>query len=653
MSRRALGLLIAVVAAVGGAAGLPLLAEAHALLQSSVPTAGDELASPPARVILTFGEAPDPKLSTVTVVDTSGACWDSGPTLPVPGHPDQLEVALRHLPNGVYTVSWRTISAVDGHLAAGSFAFGVGVTPSGSAVATVATSPGPSALAVAGRWCFYAGTLLLLGLGLGAVRLFADPRLLPGWLGPAGIGLALVGIALLVGDATATTGLGPGDLLGSSVGHAILWRAAPLAAGTVVLAVGGRGTERRRWAAGSLAALATLALAADVAASHAGAQSPVALNLGAQFLHVLAVGLWVGGLVALLLGLRGAPSEVTAVAARRFSQVALVGLGVVAATGLLRAAIEIGAWDRVLGTAFGRLVVVKSGLLVALAALGAVNRFRHVPAAGRTLGGLRRVGSTELALAAAAVLATSALVNIAPPATATAASPTPPPVVTATGADTATTVRARLQVSPGTPGFNTFTLELRDYDTGQPIAADTVRLVFDLPEVPTLGSSTLTLRRIAPGVYSARGPNLSLDGTWRIEVFVDRGAQSTEVVLTLATRSVAPKVDISRFSGEPTLYTVHLAAGRSVQLYLDPGRAGANELHVTFFDATGEELPISDVRLSATGPGGTAMLAPRRLGGGHFVADVELRPPSTHVVVLATTADGIPLRVVLDMEVAR
>lgn len=650
--------LTAVAVAAAAALASPLGAAAHALLQSSVPAAGDELATPPSRVIVTFGESPDPALSAITVVDAAGRRWDIGPTQAVPGHPDQLEVPLRRLPTGVYTVRWRTISAVDGHLAAGSFAFGVGVAPSSQGIQAAAqTSAGarPSPLAVAGRWAFYAGVVLLFGVGLGVLRLFADPRRVPWGLAVLGQSIAVLGLALLVVDAASSTGLGPIDLARSSVGRALLWRAAPLLVGGTALAVGRRsGATGWRRAAATAATMAAAALAADVVGSHAGAQSPVAVNLAAQFLHGLAVGLWIGGLATLLVGLRGAPGEVSASAARRFSSVALVALGVVAATGLLRAAIEIGAWDRVLGTAFGRLVVVKSGLLLGLAALGAVNRLRHVPLAGRTLRGLRRIGSTELLLAAAAILATAALVNLPPPASAGAEASSPPPPLTVTGADAATTVRARLTVFPGTPGFDTFTLDLRDYDTGAAIVADQVRLVFELPEAPTLGKSTLTLRRVAPGRYTARGANLSLEGTWRIAIFVDRGVQSTEIDLAIATRSLPTAVDVTRFPGEPTLYTVHLAAGRTAQLYLDPGRSGTNELHVTFFDAAGSELPVGDVRLTATGPDGRAIvLAPRRLSAGHFVADVSLGWPRTHVVALATTADGIPLRLALDMEVSR
>jgi hypothetical protein len=35
--------------------------------------------------------------------------------------------------------------------------------------------------------------------------------------------------------------------------------------------------------------------------------------------------------------------------------------------------------------------------------------------------------------------------------------------------------------------------------------------------------------------------------------------------------------------GRPTLYTITLTAGGTLQAYLDPGRPGANTVHFTFF----------------------------------------------------------------------
>ncbi|HYC07951.1 MAG TPA: copper resistance CopC family protein, partial [Candidatus Binatia bacterium] len=169
--------LAVLVAVLAGALALPEAVAAHALLQSSDPAAGATLQASPSAILLTFGEQPDARLSTVKVLDASGKNVATGPATAVPGQPLQLTVPVGTLPDGVYTVAWRTISAVDGHVAAGSFAFGVGVGPpagggSGGSASGSAPPPIPLDASVA-RWILYLGLIGLLGaafIGLAAFR---------------------------------------------------------------------------------------------------------------------------------------------------------------------------------------------------------------------------------------------------------------------------------------------------------------------------------------------------------------------------------------------------------------------------------------------------------------------------------------------------
>src|SRR5206468_7173450 len=73
------------------------------------------------------------KLSAIKVLATDGSPVGAGPVSAVASQPKELRATLGPLQPGVYTVSWRTVSAVDGHLASGSFSFGVGVTPPSAA----------------------------------------------------------------------------------------------------------------------------------------------------------------------------------------------------------------------------------------------------------------------------------------------------------------------------------------------------------------------------------------------------------------------------------------------------------------------------------------------------------------------------------------
>jgi copper transport protein len=560
----------------------------------------------------------------------------------VAGEPSALTVPLKHLPNGVYTVTWRTVSAVDGHSAAGSFAFGVGVSPVSAATApSTVGSPPPSPLAVAMRWLFLIGVVATLGAVVtGLFIVHAVPRALRVLLIGAGLA-ALAGAIGIVEAQRETAGIAWSSVLNSSLGHALFERGAPALVMLFVAAaisVWKRFQQPLLWLIG---AAAFAAVATEVLTSHATSESPVALNFLMQYLHLSSIGLWIGALAALLLALRGDASDEKAGRVRRFSALAGWTLLLVAATGIGRAVFALASWTALVTTAFGVFVLVKVGLLLILAGLGAINRFVNVPQAARHLRGLRRVGSAEVFVGTVTVAIAALLVNLAPPVAQAQAGANSQSVV-ATGSDLATTVKARLTVSPGTAGVNVFTLQLTDYDSGQPVAADKVVLELRVPARPEIASSTLTLSKQGEGVYGARGVNLSIDGTYDITVLVERGVASTQVDLRLTTISTPPQVTITRFAGLPPVYTVHLPASRAVQVYLDPDKPGPTEFHATFLDANGQELQLTNAEIAQTAADGSvSILVIRRLDPvGHFVADATVPARSTRFDITGTLPNG-------------
>ena len=660
----AIGLALAATLLLGGPAA------AHALPQSSDPSPGASLTTPPTAVTITFGERPDTTLSTIRVLDTSGTVVSTGPTTLAGSDPLTLMVALQPLDSGVYTVAWRTVSAVDGHLATGSFAFGVGAAPSPGAAGTTtgeATGTGghgPSVAAVVGRWLLFLGLIGLLGAASFGLIVAGPSAAVYRRLLPAAWAVAALGSVMVIAVEILDSGASPDEILASSLGSGIWLRGLPL-----LLAGGGVLMARRHPGRRALAVVAVgagLALLADVLLSHAAASANSLVDVTVQALHVLAVGLWLGGLAGLLLTVGRTADERTARMARRYSWLATIGIAIVAVTGLLRAIAEIGSVDALLTTDFGHLVIAKTALLGALALMGAVNHFRNVPAAGRTLGGLRRVGSVELLVGATVLLLSASLVNLAPPvevaaaAGAPSASPNPSPsVAVVTGNDLGTSVKVRLAISPGTTGINTFTASVTDYDSGAPVAADGVALRFVFPARPDIGGSRLDLAPGPPGVFTAAGANLSLDGAWRITAVVAQGAASVEVPLQFTAGSAGstaasptPSIDVNAVPGLPTIYTVHLTAGRTVQVYLDPGKPGANEVHVTFFDSAGTELPVQSVSMALGPQGGQlAPLQPRMLEPGHFVADVTLASGTYTLSISGPAPGGDQLSTRLDLPV--
>src|SRR5262249_18548007 len=197
----------------------------------------------------------------------------------------------------------------------------------------------------------------------------------------------------------------------------------------------------------------------------------------------------------------------------------------------------------------------------------------------------------------------------------------------ATGSDFATSMRARLEVSPGYPGLNRFTLTLRDYDSGHPVVADRVTLRFRSAGRPDLAPSTLTMaRQRRDQTYHAQGTNLSLDGRWIVVAVVERGVTSVEVPLMVNLRSQPLKVRTIEAPGQPTLYSIELSGGVVLDSYLDPGRPGFNEVHATFINVGGQELPIPALAaiVASRGGSGAIVLPVRRFGPGHFIGDANL-----------------------------
>lgn len=636
----------AVLVAGGGAAG------AHALRQSSYPDAGATLAKPPTEVRVTFGEQPDPGLSSLRVLDTSGADHTAGPASVVAGQPLTLRVALRPLANGVYTVSWRTVSRVDGHLAAGTFAFGVGVSPAGATTSATARSPGPSTVSLATRWMLYAGLMVIVGGATVALVCFTDLTASLLVLVILGSALAALGAMGLTAGELHAAGLPLSRLLDSPFSHHFLGRVIPTVAAGILSAVAllvTRPRLRRALLAGA-GGLGVVAMWGDVEASHVAASSTFRLlRMGTQCLHFVAAGVWIGGLVALLVGLRRTSGDQRSTATRRFSATAVVAVAAIATSGMERAYDEVHGLHRLVDSVFGRYVVLKSVLLVVLIGLGALNRYRTVPAVGRgTLRPLRLVARAELGLAAVVLVATGFLQGLAPPASGAPARPARPVVLTAH--DFGTTMRVSLTVSPGTAGFNQFELTVHDYDTGAAVDAQAVSLRFSLPARPDLGDSTLALVRTAPGRYGGQGPNLSLDGTWSVTIAVQQASGGTEIPVSLATRQPPERIEVQRNGSLPTVYTLHLADGRAIQTYVDPGRSGVhfNEVHVTVLATDGNEVAVRNVTVGAArSPSpSTTPLATRRLDPlGHFVADlVDARSGTYRFDVLVDTASGDQLR---------
>ena len=118
MNKRIAGAAIFVVAVL---VAIPINAAAHALLISSDPEEGAHLTTAPAKISLTFAEAPSEQGSVYKVKD---GCKDevvSGETI----SGETVNVELSKGQPGIWSVNYKTVSAVDGHVVSGDFLLSV------------------------------------------------------------------------------------------------------------------------------------------------------------------------------------------------------------------------------------------------------------------------------------------------------------------------------------------------------------------------------------------------------------------------------------------------------------------------------------------------------------------------------------------------
>ncbi|HEY8825501.1 MAG TPA: copper resistance protein CopC [Candidatus Limnocylindria bacterium] len=539
---RSLAVLVACV--LSGAVLMGGAAEAHANYVRSNPASDARLVKPPTEVRIEFSEPPDPKGSDIEVLDTAGKRHDKGDVGPS-GDPNGLRVSLEPIPDGGYLVAWTTTSAVDGHTTKGSFAFVIGNGPIPTPPPVPDAAPPPSPLEIAGRALSYAG--IALGLGTAFFVLFVapasiDPRRESSLLGLAGA-LIVAGSLTLMVDQGARLPPRLGVMLGVrafaglvlaavAVGPRLaLMRPVGALAGGGVMTLGPFATFRPR---------RMIALAAGIAAamtatlvSHATALGSIK-SMTLDFVHVLSISVWTGGVVALLWCVLLARRDETAEDARslgatvwRFSVTALVATGLLITSGVLQAFDRLVLIDDLYETPYGIALAVKIVLVLVALAIGAFNLLRWGPrlrAGTRARTALVRDTLAETGIFIVIIVAASFLTAFAPPAQPSAAAYDQTQHVSG--------LRLELLVASGGAGRNTYALRVHQ-GLAPVTGAEKVALRFTMVE-HDMGQQELVATERAAGEYIAEGSPTAMYGTWKIQTIVRiTGREDVSTVFTL------------------------------------------------------------------------------------------------------------------------
>jgi copper transport protein len=518
---------------------------AHANLLQSTPEANAQLERPPAQIELLFSEAIEPSFSTIEVLDGSGGRVDNEDAEVDPADPTRMTVSLRSLPDGVYTVSWRTLSSVDSHITSGAFPFAVGEVDAAALEAAAqagqqfSVSPGE----VLARWLTFLGSLALTGGALFVVAVWRPAvRLarLEGEVQPPWSHIATIALIFLVSASLVWLLLQAGQAAGGEIAlpwdpvvgqvlfttrFGVLWLARIALALLMYWLLQLEGSSRNLWLASGVGTLLLLTVSLG---SHAAAEPEPILPVLSDWIHLIAASVWVGGLihfVAAILTSRelASPerSRLTAILIPRFSSLALVSVGVILLTGVYASVLHVGSFDALTTTTYGRALLVKLAFVLPMVALGAINLLSTSPKmtlAAETGGKpsllrrFRRLITSEAMLGAAVLFSVAALTTLPP------ASVTEEPSLG--GRQEVDDLEISLEITPGRPGINTFLVTVTS--DGEPeFAIREVSLQFT-PATVDLPPSSITLIGEGEGQYSFLGGSLALPDTWQVQVAVRR-----------------------------------------------------------------------------------------------------------------------------------
>ncbi|MGC9440188.1 copper resistance CopC/CopD family protein [Streptomyces sp. WG5] len=372
-------------------------ASAHAALTGSDPRQGAVVDKAPAQVSLTFSESVSMDADSLRVFDPRGERVDDGEPSGTSGTTYSVKLHAG-LPDGTYTVTYQVVSA-DSHPVAGAYTFSIGA-PSETSVSVYGTQTGDGIvgwLYGLGRYVSYAGFTVLVG---GAAFVLACwPRgsgiravqrlVVSGWLALTAATLLLL---LLRGSYTGSGKLGDvfdlnllGEVLQTKTGASLVSRLLLLAAAALFVAVlfgayDKREDEEKRdltFGLGIGGTVVAAGLAATWAMSeHASVGLQAGLAMPVDVVHLLAMAGWLGGLTALLVTLYRAPADtpLPTVAVRRFSRVAFGSVVALVVTGTYQSWRQLGSWTAFTDTRYGRLLLVKIGLVAVLVGIAYLSR---------------------------------------------------------------------------------------------------------------------------------------------------------------------------------------------------------------------------------------------------------------------------------------
>jgi len=577
---------------------------AHSDIIRAEPGQNTVLAEAPDQVVIWFTESLETRFGEIQVLDTTGQRVDKGDSAVDPQDPTKMTVSLLPLANGTHTVAWTNVSTVDGHKVRGSYLFSVGEPIAAVDVSALTEQPllqSPlepifrwfsllSIMAVVGGLAFQ---ILVLRPALAVVQPpktkgklsqdLAERAAFLNWIAVALFALASVGHLIL--QVSITFELRFLQSLGRPMTDMLFdtnWGQLWLARMTLTLALAAclwlasrsvkNGSAYKSGSANlytpyeaAIGALGLLILLTFSLASHAAATDEISLAATFNdYVHLLAAVIWVGGLFyfapALPLISRdlSPKQQKTLLAAMvpRFSILGITSVVVMAVSGLYSAWAQV-TLPSALATPYGRVLLVKIGLVGLILILAAVNLVWVRPKLakdGKAGRHLQRLVTAE-ALLAVVILFAVGLLTALEPGRQVASRQNLGLEQDLVFSETVEGLDIELAITPGQVGLNQITVTLSDAND-QPFADEadiTLRPAFLESD---LGAQAISAAKVGVGQYQSDEVFLNLPGLWQIALTA-RLPESSDV-------RTAYRFDLGQVSGDSSTISPEAGTGQSL-----------------------------------------------------------------------------------------
>jgi copper transport protein len=410
----------------------PSVAWAHATLEDTWPSLRGRVESTPKTVRLNFDQSVKPLANSIVVYSAGGRVVSGAARNGTSAH--DVVVPLRQLPKGPYTVRWHVISG-DGHVVSGVFTFGVRYPAPPPTDAYGSSGPTTSEHVV--RWLYFVALALLVG-GIGS-RLIVVRGPLPARAERRFYLLTGIGAVATLEVGVVAFLLRAEDALQLPFGRFLYGDLSPVAGGTkfgeafIAMTLGFAFVTAflfLAWLTDRVVLLWPAFLLGLLFASGLSLSGHSAADVGsswkselADWVHLSAACLWIGGLVQLALVVLPLAPELRRRAFLRFSRLATVLIALLLAAGIYLSILRLPHLHDLWSTGYGRVLLVKLGLVALALAWGGLHRLIAVPevARGRGDGGglfarLPRSVLGESLAGTAVLLAAAVLVDSKPPA---------------------------------------------------------------------------------------------------------------------------------------------------------------------------------------------------------------------------------------------